>query len=109
MLSIFQRNIEKTILIGIIDTWRDEYALWGVAKHIIIAKLPFDPPTDPYFLARTVGMTNNFAEYSQPIVTIRLNTLIERILESGHTGSVHSSDSRLRDTEWGKHIERELL
>ena len=82
MLSTFKNKIEQTILVGIIDTWRDEYDLWGCAIHIIIAKLPFDPPTDTYFLARTVGMNNNFSEYSEPIVTIRLNTLIERILSS---------------------------
>jgi hypothetical protein len=85
MLSIFSRNIGKTILIGIIDTWRDEYSLWSIAKHIIIAKLPFDPPTDPYFLARTVGMSNNFSDYSEPIVAIRINTLLDRILSSGYS------------------------
>lgn len=85
MLSTFKKNIEKTILIGIIDTWRDEYDLWAHACYVVIAKLPFDPPTDTYFLARTVGMNNNFSEYSEPIVTIRLNTLMERILSSGYT------------------------
>jgi Rad3-related DNA helicase len=105
MLSIFSKNIEKTILVGIIDTWRDEYVLWGVTKHIIIARLPFDPPTDPYFLARTVGMSNNFSEYSEPIVAIRINTLIERILSSGYNGSIVSADPRLSSTEWGKRIE----
>ncbi len=104
MLSIFKRNIDRTILIGIIDTWRDEYNLWKHAKHIIIGKLPFDPPTDPYFLARTVGMANNFSEYSEPIVTIRLNILIERILSSGYSGHIASADSRLIETEWGKRI-----
>lgn len=84
MLSLFKTKIEQTILIGIIDTWRDEYDLWACARHIIIAKLPFDPPTDSYFLARTVGMSNNFSEYSEPIVIIRINTLIERILSSGY-------------------------
>jgi hypothetical protein len=100
MLSIFTNNTESTILIGIIDTWRDEYALWKYAKYILISKLPFDPPTDPYFLARTVGMSNNFSEYSEPIVTIRLNTLIERITSSGYIGPIVTTDSRLRDTEW---------
>ncbi len=104
MLSIFSKNINRTILIGIIDTWRDEYALWKIAKHIIIARLPFDPPTDPYFLARTVGMANNFSEYSEPIVTIRLNTLIDRILTSGYSGPIGLADSRLMNTEWGKRI-----
>ncbi len=86
MLSLFKNNIDTTILIGIIDTWRDEYDLWKNARNIIIAKLPFDPPTDPYFLARTMGMGNNFSDYSQPIVTIRLNTLLDRILASGYSG-----------------------
>jgi hypothetical protein len=79
MLSIFVKNTEKTILVGVIDTWRDEYHLWKSTKDIIIAKLPFDPPTDPYFLARTVGMSNNFSDYSGPIVGIRIATLLERI------------------------------
>jgi DNA polymerase III epsilon subunit family exonuclease len=109
MFSTFSKNITKTILIGIIDTWRDEYDLWSVAQHIIIAKLPFDPPTDPYFLARTVGMSNNFSEYSEPIVAIRVNILIDRIRSSRYSGSIASADMRLRETEWGKRIEWELL
>jgi hypothetical protein len=109
MLSIFKNKIEETILIGLIDTWRDEYALWEKARYITIAKLPFDPPTDSYFLARTVGMSNNFSEYSEPIVTIRLNTLIERIVSSGYNGKIIITDSRLIDTEWGKRINAELL
>ena len=104
MLSIFRNNTEKTVLVGMIDTWKDEYALWESARSIIIAKLPFDPPTDPYFLARTVGMNNNFSEYSEPIVTIRLNTLIGRILASGYTHPIAVSDPRLIETEWGKRI-----
>ncbi len=109
MLSTFTSKVESTILIGIIDTWRDEYTLWRYAKYILISKLPFDPPTDPYFLARTVGMSNNFSEYSEPIVTIRLNTLIERILSSGYVGPIVTTDSRLSDTEWWKKIAWELL
>ncbi len=109
MLSTFSHHITQTIIVGIIDTWRDEYSLWSVAKNIIIAKLPFDPPTDPYFLARTVGMSNNFCEYSEPIVAIRLSTLIDRILSSGYTGTIGSTDPRLSGTEWGKRIGLELL
>jgi DNA polymerase III epsilon subunit family exonuclease len=113
MMSIFRKNIEKTILIGIIDTWRDEYLLWQKAKRIIIAKLPFDPPTDPFFLARTVGMSNNFSEYSEPIAIIRINSLIERIQSSRsdiHTKiPIYITDSRLVETEWWKRIWNELL
>jgi DNA polymerase III epsilon subunit-like protein len=109
MLSIFVGNTEKTIIIGIIDTWRDEYHLWKHAQNIIIAKLPFDPPTDPYFLARTVGMSNNFSDYSGPIVGIRITTLIERIVSSWYNRSIRIADTRLTETEWGKKIAGEIL
>ncbi len=109
MLSIFKSNTHRTILIGLIDTWRDEYDLWKSATSIVIAKLPFDPPTDPYFLARTVWMSNNFSEYSEPIVTIRLNVLMARILATGYSGRIVTTDSRLIDTQWGQRIQSELL
>ncbi len=73
-------------------------------RHTILEGLPFDPPTDPYFLARTVGMSNNFSEYSEPIVIIRLNTLIGRILASEYNNSIAVTDKRLIETEWGKRI-----
>lgn len=109
MLATFIKDIRKTILIGIIDTWKDEYSLWGHSKAIIIAKMPFDPPTDPYFLARTVGMSNNFSEYSEPIVVIRINTLISRIMASGFLWAITTSDIRIQTTEWWKSLQSELL
>jgi hypothetical protein len=62
--------------------WREELELWNHARQIILAKLPFDPPTDAYFLARTVGMKNNFELYSEPMLIIKVNTLLTRIYSS---------------------------
>lgn len=109
MKHIFLNEIENTILIGLIDTWRDEYDVWEKATSIIIAKVPFDPPTDTYYLARTAGMKNNFSLYSEPMAIIRLNTLIGRIRSSGYTGKIYCEDSRLTLSEWGKNIAQELL
>jgi len=50
--------------------------LWKVAKQVILSKVPFDPPTDPYFLAKTSGISDNFTLYSEPLALIRLNLLI---------------------------------
>jgi DNA polymerase III epsilon subunit-like protein len=109
MMNIFSQDPNNTILIGLIDTWRDEYPLWKKVKKVILAKVPFDPPTDPYYLARTVGMKNNFSLYSEPMVIIRINTLVGRIRSSGFTGIIVCTDDRIQISEWGKWIAHELL
>ena len=108
MLSLFSKR-EDAILIGLIDTWKDERELWQIADTLIIAKVPFDPPTDPYFLARTVGMKNNFEEYSMPIATITMNTLIGKAYNSNPDISITSCDERLFSTNWGRSLYSELL
>ncbi len=108
-LWLFTANRNNTILIGTIDMWRDTLTLWSMATNIILAKLPFDPPTDSYFLARTVGMKNNFSLYSEPMMIIKLNTLIERIYSSGYEWSIYCLDNRLSETTWGQEILREIV
>ncbi len=63
-----KENEKKSVLIGLIDTWRDESKILEKSDSIVIAKIPFDPPTDPHFLAKTIGMNNSFEIYSKPIV-----------------------------------------
>lgn len=84
-LAIFLSGPDQCIIVGTIDMWKEELELWKQAQHIVIAKLPFDPPTDPYFLARTVGMPNNFALYSEPMAILKMNILISRIRSVGYT------------------------
>ncbi len=109
IVSLFEKHIEITVLIGLIDTWKDEYLLWWMARGCIIAKLPFDPPSDPYFLARTVWMSNNFALYSEPMVIIRINTLIWRIRSGGYIWEIYTLDGRLLTTVWWMWVWKELL
>ena len=101
MMSLFQREREKVVLIGLIDTWIDESDLWACTDEVIIAKVPFDPPTDPYFLARTVGMKNNFEEYSTPIALHTINTLIGRIRVSNPKTMIFCTDERITTMNWG--------
>ena len=75
MLHLFLRS-KKSILLGLIDTWKDESFLWENTNSLSITKIPFDPPNDPYYLARTVGMSNNFEIYSIPMAINTINTLI---------------------------------
>jgi Rad3-related DNA helicase len=100
ILSLFRRADEEKVLIGIIDNWIDESYLWKEADSLIIAKIPFEPPTDPYFLARTVGMRNNFEEYSCPMMIIYLNTLIQRAKSINPALRIYCLDDRLEKSIW---------
>lgn len=54
MKHYFLENSEKkSVLIGLIDTFREESEILQNLDTAIIAKIPFDPPTDPHFLAKT--------------------------------------------------------
>ncbi len=109
MLSLFQHAKEKSLLIGIINTWIDEGELWKTADVVIVAKVPFDPPTDTYFLARTVGMKNNFEEYSSPIAINTLNTLIGRIHSTNEKTTIIAIDDRLQTMNWWQSMKECLL
>lgn len=67
---------------------------------VYIMKIPFDPPSDPYFLARTSGMKNNFEEYSTPIAIHTMNTLLGRILSSNPKSKIRFSDERIKKMSW---------
>lgn len=109
MLTLFKKSINKSVLIGTIDNWINESALWECIDEVIIMKVPFDPPTDPYFLARTIGMRNNFEEYSTPIAINTLNTLIWRIHSAKEDVSITFLDERLEKMQWWKEIQMELI
>jgi DNA polymerase III epsilon subunit family exonuclease len=107
--SLFHNALETTVLIWLIDSWKDEHELWKEARSLVIAKLPFDPPNDPYFLARTVWMSNNFTFYSEPMVILRINTLIWRIRSMWYNGHIYTLDNRLLNTTWWSEIYQDIL
>jgi DNA polymerase III epsilon subunit family exonuclease len=109
MLTLFSYASEKSVLIGLIDSWIDASELWIWVDEVIIAKVPFDPPTDPYFLARTVGMKNNFEEYSTPIALATMNTLIGRIHFANEKCRILCIDERLMTMNWGISMRNNLL
>ena len=104
-----KENEKKSILIGLLDTWRDEHEILQYLDTVIIAKIPFDPPTDPYFLAKTNGMSNSFERYSKPIVLAKLNSLIANIRVLNKNAKILCTDARIETTEWGKFIKKNLF
>jgi hypothetical protein len=96
MLSRYKKDPKSSILIGLYDTWIDTSSLWDVTDGIILAKVPFDPPSDIFFLARTVGMENNFMEYSLPLALIKLRRLQARVSPR----PIVCLDTRLWKSDW---------
>lgn len=109
ILSLFERDTRKSVLIGLIDTWIDESSLWEKSDMVYIMKIPFDPPSDPYFLARTVGMNSNFEEYSTPIAINTINTLIGRIHSANKNTEIRIADERIKKMNWGNKVESSLI
>ena len=62
--------------------------------------MPFDPPSDPYYLARTIGMKNNFEEYGCPLAIAKINTLVGRIRNVNEDAPIYCLDERLTETIW---------
>ncbi len=100
MRANFSNATGTPLLIGLIDTWMHDPILWKITDTVILGKIPFEPPTDPYYLARTVGMRNNFEEYSLPTTLITINTLIGRIRSGGTTSTIFCLDDRIHTTLW---------
>lgn len=71
--------------------------------------MPFDPPSDPYYLARTIGMRNNFEEYGCPLAIAKTNTLIGRVHNVNNMAQIYCLDDRISETVWGQKLYREML
>lgn len=108
ILHLYHTN-NKAILLWLIDTWKDESDLWRITATLTITKIPFDPPSEPFYLARTVGMSNNFELYSIPMAINTINTLIGRAKCSNSTMEIFLSDEKVTTINWGKNILHELL
>ena len=108
MRTLFQKA-ERSILIGLIDTWKDDSSIFEQVDSIHILKVPFDPPSDPYYLARTSGMANNFEHYSLPLAIHTINTLIGRAISANPDISISLIDEKLVTMTWGQMIQKEFL
>lgn len=109
MLANYCKNPENTILIGLYDTWIQSAKLWKSTDSIFLMKIPFDPPTDIFSLARTIGVANNFMEYNLPTTILKIHTLLSHITLANPDARMTCLDTRLWKNDWGKYIREELL
>jgi DNA polymerase-3 subunit epsilon/ATP-dependent DNA helicase DinG len=105
------RNTPQSVLLSTLGHWEqgdllkaEEGATAGLINVLVFTKLPFEPPSDPLFAARTEGriFNDSFTEYSLPRTILRFKQSFERLLASlTPKGVVVMLDARLTTKSYG--------
>ncbi len=77
---------------------------------VIIHKIPFSPPSDPYIIARSRNFTDPFSQLQIPDATITLKKILNRLSgpNTSKTKTAVILDSRLVQKSYGKPIMESL-
>lgn len=71
LLEQFKRPDSHSVLLGTRSFWEGVDVPGDALQAVMIAKLPFDVPSDPIFAARSETFDNSFFEYSVPEAVLR--------------------------------------
>jgi DNA polymerase-3 subunit epsilon/ATP-dependent DNA helicase DinG len=71
LLDQFKRPNARAVLLGTRSFWEGVDVPGEALQAVLIAKLPFDVPSDPIFAARSETFDNSFFEYSVPEAVLR--------------------------------------
>ncbi len=112
MLERF-RSERKSVLFGVASFWEGIDVPGESLELAIIARIPFDVPTDPVVEARSEQIEqaggNAFIEYSLPEAVLRLRQGIGRLIRTTEdVGAAVICDPRIVHSRWGKVIMRLL-
>ena len=107
LLSSF-RTADKAVLLGTQSFWEGVDVLGPDLSAVIIARLPFDVPSDPIIQARSLavekqGWINSFVDYLVPKAIIRFRQGFGRLIRSQKDrGLVIVFDRRIDTKSYGK-------
>jgi ATP-dependent DNA helicase DinG len=71
LLDQFKQPDSRAVLLGTRSFWEGVDVPGEALQAVVIAKLPFDVPSDPIFAARSETFDNAFFEYSVPEAVLR--------------------------------------
>jgi hypothetical protein len=110
IVSLMQKSEKsRTFVIGTCDYWGSDYSILKQIDSLIITKIPFYPPNDTWFLAKTHGMKNSFRDYSLPIAIQWIKIIIRNYtLYSGNI-HVYLTDERIILSEWWEIARNEII
>ncbi len=97
------RNTEKAILLGTRSFWEGVDIQGDALSVVVIAKLPFDVPSDPIIAARAESFENPFGEYSLPEAILKFRQGFGRLIRSKtDKGLVIIMDNRITTKRYGQ-------
>ena len=107
------RKHRHGILIGAATFWEGIDLVGEALEILIVCKIPFDVPTDPWISARCECMQNegkdSFREYSVPAATLRLKQGVGRLIRHvSDRGFAILADPRLVTSRYGETIRKSL-
>ena len=103
LLEQFRREGARTVLLGTRSFWEGVDIPGPALTALIIAKLPFDVPTDPIFAARSETYESPFFEYSIPEAVLRFRQGFGRLIRRGSDeGVVLVLDKRVITKRYGQ-------
>ena len=103
LLAQFKQEGSRAVLLGTRSFWEGVDVPGEALQCVIIAKLPFDVPSDPIFAARSETFDNAFFEYSIPEAVLRFRQGYGRLIRRGSDeGVVAILDKRVLSKRYGK-------
>ena len=101
LLAAFKAN-PQTVLLGTSSLWEGVDIVGETLSVLIIARLPFNVPTDPVFSARSELFDDPFNQFSIPQATIRFKQGFGRLIRSKtDRGVVVILDRRVQSKRYG--------
>ncbi len=99
----------RTVLLGTRSFWEGIDVVGDALSLLVIARLPFEVPSDPVFTARSESFDDPFGQYALPQAILRLKQGFGRLIRSKtDRGVVVILDSRLLTRGYGGAFLRSL-
>ncbi len=103
LVEQFRQEGARSVLLGTRSFWEGVDIPGPALEALIIAKLPFDVPSDPIFAARSEGFDNPFFEYSVPEAILRFRQGFGRLIRrTTDEGVVLVLDKRVLTKRYGE-------
>jgi DNA polymerase-3 subunit epsilon/ATP-dependent DNA helicase DinG len=103
LLEQFKADGAKAVLLGTRSFWEGVDVPGAALQAVVIAKFPFDVPSDPIFAARSETFDSPFFEYSIPEAALRFRQGFGRLIRrQSDEGIVLILDKRILSKRYGQ-------
>jgi DNA polymerase-3 subunit epsilon/ATP-dependent DNA helicase DinG len=96
------RTSEKAVLLGTKSFWEGVDIPGSALSAVVIPRLPFSPPNDPIFAARSENYADSFNAFALPDAVLRFRQGFGRLIRTQtDRGVVVIMDARIRTKRYG--------